>query len=124
MAQDLAGDNTLGTLTPLQLYAGEAPIVTSRVKGATGLTFAKFEVYALNAAGEAIKHDPTATAGTAPTFARGIMAQPLTVAASWNPCFTGGAFNHEALVWHASLTTLGARQVAFAGSDIHIEKLL
>ena len=60
--QDLAGDTTLGTLTPVQLYAGEAPIVTSRVTTATGVTLAKYEVYAINATGEAIKHDPTGSA--------------------------------------------------------------
>ena len=119
--QDLAGDTTLGTLTPVQLYAGEAPIVNSRVTTATGVTLAKYEVYAINAAGEAIKHDPT---GSAPaTKAVGIAMQPIAAASS-GPVLTGGALNHAALVWHASLDTLGKRQVQFAGTDIHIEKLL
>jgi len=43
--QDLAGDTTLGTITITPLYAGEAPIVTSNIKAATGLTFAKYEVF-------------------------------------------------------------------------------
>lgn len=120
--RDLAGDTTLGTMTPVQLYAGEAPIVTYNIKAASGLTFAKYEVYAINAGGEAIKFNP---GGSAPaTIARGIMAQPIDTAAGWAPVFEAGAFNHEALVWPGSgAGTFALRRSFFAGSDIHIMQL-
>lgn len=120
--QDLAGDTTLGTLTPVQLYAGEAPIISNHITAASGVAFGKYEVYAMDATGKAIKYDPTATAGTAPTFAKGIFAQAIAAGAV-GPVFEAGAFNHAALTWHASLTTFDARRAAFMGSDIHIMAL-
>lgn len=53
----------------------------------------------------------------------GIMAQPV-VAGDDGPFFTGGIFNHEALVWPASVSTLAARKAAFAGTNIGVRKLL
>jgi hypothetical protein len=121
--QDLAADTTLGTYSPTQLWAGESPIVTSNIAAAAGVAFAKYEVYAVDASGNAIKHDPTATAGTAPTIAVGFFAQAVA-AGQTGPVFIGGAPNHAALGWHASLTTLATRRAAFKGTDIHVMALL
>ncbi len=119
--RDLAGSTTLGTLTPVELYAGEAPIVTGDRQAATGVAFAKYEVFAEDATGKAIKHNP---GGTAPaTIAVGIFMQPVA-AGGQGPVLLGGALNHEALVWHASLTTLEARRAQFNRTPIYIKKLL
>lgn len=122
--RDLAGDTTLGTMGSVQLYAGEAPIVTNWIQAASGLTFAKYEVYAVNAGGEAIKFNP---GGSAPaTIAKGIFAQPITVAAGKGPVYEAGIFNHEALVWPASGAATYALRKGFfsAGNpDIHLNIL-
>ena len=111
--QDLAGDTTLGTLTPVQLFAGEAPIVTHNFTAAAALQ--KYQVFELNASGQA---QPLASGK-----AVGIAAQATGTGVKF-PCFEAGAFNHEALVWPGAMTTFDARRAAFAGTDVHIMKLL
>lgn len=53
----------------------------------------------------------------------GITAQPI-LAGVKGPYFTGGTFNHQALVWPASIDTLAERKLAFAGSNIGVRQLL
>lgn len=53
----------------------------------------------------------------------GIAAQPIA-AAGWGPYFTGGQFNHEALVWPATVTSLAQRKRAFDGTNIGVRHLL
>ncbi len=40
------------------------------------------------------------------------------------PYYSGGQFNHEALVWPAAVSTLAARREAFGGSNIGVASLL
>jgi hypothetical protein len=40
------------------------------------------------------------------------------------PYYSGGSFNHEALVWPAADDTLAERRVAFNGSNINVASLL
>jgi hypothetical protein len=40
------------------------------------------------------------------------------------PYYSGGIFNHEALVWPAAESTLAARRAAFAGTNINVASLL
>jgi hypothetical protein len=120
---DLAGDTSLGTLVPIQLQAGEAPIVTDGFTAATGISFEKYEVFALDATGKAIKFDPTEL--TDPDkIAVGIAAQATTASGTKFPAFVGGCFNHEALVWPVAFTTYELRRLAFIGTDIHISKVI
>lgn len=51
----LAGNGDLGSFTPEHLFAGEAPVRTSRGVFLTGLVFEQFEVVAKNAAGKFVK---------------------------------------------------------------------
>jgi hypothetical protein len=62
----------------------------------------------------------------APKRPAGIAAQPAAAATpgTWFPYFTGGVFNHEALVWPDSVATLAQRKRAFAGSNIGVDQLL
>ena len=115
MTDRTAAGRTVGTFTPEQLFAGEAPVITEN--GTAGGTYAAHQVLGRNAAGNLVAHDPTAGGGSASEAkAIGIAlfagnASTQTKAAS----YTGGFFNHEAVVWHASLTTLAQRKAAFAG---------
>jgi len=62
MGQDIAaGEIALGTFTPVQLFAGEAKIITGDYELAVAVV--KYGVYALDATGKVIVWDP---AGTAP----------------------------------------------------------
>jgi hypothetical protein len=63
---------------------------------------------------------------TAVKRACGIAAQPIAAATpgAYLPYFTGGVFNHEALVWPAAVATLGQRKRAFEGSNIGVRQLL
>jgi hypothetical protein len=56
----------------------------------------------------------------------GIAAQPLDAAATnrWFPYFTGGIFNHQALVWPAGFMSLEERKRAFDGSNIGVRQVL
>lgn len=113
-SEHLAGSRTVGTYAgPVQLFAGEAPIITDQ--GVAAAPIAEYQVIALNSSGLYVPHDPTATgqpqataAGVA-LFAAHQTTQPRV------SLYSGGYFNHEALGWHASLTTLAQRKAAFAG---------
>lgn len=120
---DLAGGaTTIGTFAPVELFCGDDAVHTGSMVIASGLTFAKYEVLARNAAGEAIKFNP---AGSAPdNVAHAIAAQPTTVAGNV-PVFLSGAFNNAALVWPASgMGTYALRQSAFLGKPIRIGKVV
>ena len=53
-------------------------------------------------------------------IAIGIVAQAIA-AAGMGPIYTGGCFNHEVLVWPASLTTLAQRRAVFDRSPISLD---
>lgn len=56
----------------------------------------------------------------------GIAAQAVsaTTPGTWLPYFSGGVFNHEALIWPNAVATLAQRKRAVAGSDIGVGQLL
>lgn len=122
-SSDLAGNGNLGSFTPFQLFAGEKEIVTAHDDVATGVTLAKYQGVAKNAAGQLVAHDPTAGDTTAKLV--GFAAQPIvtTTAVKSVPYYVSAFFNHEALVWHASLDTLAKRKAAVAGTEIQIGTL-
>lgn len=115
----LAGGITdQGRFDPFDLYAGESDIVTGQAQMTDGEAAVQFAVMAM-AAGRL-------TAWTGTGTAHAIIAQPIsaTTPGSWVPIFTGGIFNHEALVWPAGANTLALRQQAFAGTNIGVRQLL
>lgn len=115
MNQDIAaGQTVLGTMTPVQLFAGEAPTTTNDYEIDTGVTVAKYGIYALSAAGKVIVWDP---AGSAPANAARVIASQDGVAGDRIAFFDGGNFNHAALTWPASLTTFEQRRAAFRSLD-------
>ena len=116
-----AGNVDLGTYSPVHLFAGSADIVTDNFP--VGASLAQYQVFAVNAAGAAVPHDPTASDGT--EKAVGITLYAVTQSAGGNVAgYIGGDFNHEVLVWHASLDTLAKRKAAFLRTNIAIKSLL
>ena len=116
-----AGNVDLGTYSPVHLFAGSADIVTDNFP--VGASLAQYQVFAVNAAGAAVPHDPTASDGT--EKAVGITLYAVTLSAGGNVAgYIGGDFNHEVLVWHASLDTLAKRKAAFLRTNIAIKSLL
>jgi hypothetical protein len=120
---DLAGNGSYGGYTPFQLFAGEKEIVTNHDPVAPNTAIQKYQVIAKNAAGQIVPHNPAAADTT--KVAIGVAAQPLasTASAVSIPYYVSAFFNHEALVWDATLTTLAQRKAAFQGTEIQIGSL-
>lgn len=121
MGKDIAAGRTvLGSTTPVQLFAGEAPVITSDYENTIAVV--KYGVYALDATGKIIAYDP---AGTAPaSVPRVVASQDTAVVGDRIAYFTGAFFNHEALVWPAGLTTFEARRAAWPVGPIQIGRLV
>lgn len=116
-----AGNVDLGTYAPVQLFAGSADVVTDSFP--VGADLAQYQVFAVNAAGAAVPHDPTASDGT--ENAVGITLYAVTLSAGGHVAgYIGGDFNHEVLVWHSSLDSLAKRKAAFLRTNIAVKSLL
>lgn len=127
LGQRLAGSVDLGSSEPFHLFAGEAPITTENfLIGATDLQ--EYQVVALNATNQLVPHDPATDPDAREAKAVGITcyaADASDNAGGRVAVYTGGYFNHEALVWHASLTTLDARKAVFLpGQTIKIGRII
>lgn len=112
----------------LQLFAGEAPITTNRAQGGVNINLAQYTVIAL-VSDLIVAWDPTGSGAV--TIPVGILATDMDsrtsggVPGRWAPYYTGGDFNHEALVWPASIDTFAERRAAFSPvSTIKISKVL
>ncbi len=123
------GVTTYGAVDPSHfLYGGESDIVTNRGTFAAGQVIAIGTVLMQTAAGYII-HDGTLAQGNAVaiagdninTSASGLNHTSNT--AVEGPVWTGGQFNHEALIWPAALDTLGERRNAVAGTNIGVHRL-
>lgn len=129
MGLPLAGSETTTMNPALQLFAGEAPVTTNRAEGGTSVTLAQYTVIAI-VGDKIVAYNPDGEDGS--EVAAGILAQPLNtnagaggVAGSWAPYFTGGDFNHAALVWPVAIDTLAERRAVFAHtSTIKISAVL
>lgn len=119
-SNDLASGLTdRGSISPEELFAGDAPVVTDWANATTNssTSFAKFEVVAIDrATNSIIKHVPGGTGDQVKAVA--VLAQPIPISttAARIPFFVGGFFNHEILTWEASLTTLEKRKAALVGT--------
>lgn len=121
--KDLAAS---GVVTPphvTQLFAGDSEVVTEEGETVVaGTNLAKYTVVGrITASGKLKAHTPGANDGS--EVAIGILTQAANAASADVPglaIYTAGFFNHEALTWHASLTTLAARKAVFARTPIRI----
>ncbi|SFD52329.1 Bacteriophage lambda head decoration protein D [Pseudomonas citronellolis] len=117
MTEFLAGSNRMNFPQPPQLFAGSLEVTTNRRQVADNLKFQQYEVIAI-VADKIVKFDPEGDDGS--EVAAGIIANSVDtttatgVAGQWSGFYTGGDFNHAALVWPAALTTLAQRRAVFA----------
>lgn len=124
-----AGNDSMSFPQPVKLFAGEAPITTNRAQGGVNVNLPIYSVIAL-VNDLIVAHNPGASDGS--QIAAGILTSALNtnagaggVAGRWSGYYTGGDFNHEALVWHASTDTFAERRAVFAPtSTIKISKLI
>lgn len=120
--EPLAGTGVTATLDTTGLVA----TLHATAPGTAGNSITLTKSGANIAVGGAVLAGGAAEVDTVAKRAIGIAAQPVaaTTPGTWLPYFTGGVFNHQALVWPASVATLAQRQRAFAGSDIGVRQLL
>lgn len=107
---------------PFHLFAGDSKTVTDQ--GRFGANCAQFQVLGrVTATDLFVPHDPAASDGSQVAVA--IAAQPVVIANQVvGPIYTGGFFNHAALVWNTATDTLDERKAAFDGQPISVGKLL
>jgi hypothetical protein len=100
---DIAGGRTvLGSTTPVQLFAGEAPIITNDYELTTNVT--KYQVCRLDTAGKQVAVDAVGAVGFVIASQDGLIGDRIAF-------FEGGFFNHEALNgWPAGSATFEARR--------------
>jgi len=100
---DIAGGRTvLGTFTPVQLFAGEAPIITNDYELTTNVT--KYQVCRLDAAGKQVAVDAVGAVGFVIASQAGVIGDRIAF-------YEGGFFNHEALTgWPAAADTFEERR--------------
>lgn len=119
MYPQLAGNESISIPAVPQIFAGSAEVTTNRAQGGTNVKLAALTVIAL-VGDKIVQYNPAGSDGS--EVAAGILATPLDttaatgVAGSWAPYYTGGDFNHAALVWPAATDTLAERRAAFAST--------
>jgi hypothetical protein len=114
---DLAAGGTISTPDmPVQLWAGEAPIITGQSTAVRAVT--QYQVVVLTDAGVNAA-DATANDGAKCVIA----AQPAAIGQAV-PYFSGGFFNHAVLGWPSAIDTLAKRKAMFAGTTIKIGSVL
>lgn len=103
MSNDIAGGRiVLGSTTPVQLFAGEAPITT--IQYPLTIDVVKYQVVSVDATGNIVAFDAA--------LKNAVIASQNGVTGDTIAFFDGGNFNHEALVWPAGMTTYAQRRVA------------
>jgi hypothetical protein len=119
----LAGNETVGTWSPTELYAGEADVVTTQgVVSSTNGALAEFTVVAL-VGGELVAYNKEGTDGSEVPYGVLPHAIPDSASDQDSPVIIGGVLNFDVLV--ADGQTYAGLQAAFAAgnSNIVIQKL-
>lgn len=130
--KDLAGSALAGEMKVTLLFAGERETPTtsviiaqgSNIGSATDGIVPKYTVVAKNTTtNKYVPHNPAGANST--NVAIGITLQEVNTlnGDAEVPIYLGGVFNHKALVWHATLTTLEQRKNVFLRTAITIDKL-
>ncbi len=117
--KDLAADELVGTTTITPLFAGDADVITEEAILDTG-NLAKYTVVGrIAATGKVVAHNPAAVDGSEKAIGILTQAADATAADVRVAIYTGGFFNHAALVWAAATNTLALRQAAFRATTGH-----
>lgn len=121
MQTHVAGSREVGVFTPVQLFAGDFPINTQ--PGTTAVALQEYQVVAL-VGGLYVPHTPGASDGSQTAAGINLYAVNGTTQTAVE-IYDSGHFNHEALVWHASLTTFALRKAVFQNlQTVKIGKLV
>lgn len=121
--QKYAGNGNQGSYTPFDLFAGEKEIVHDRGQVAAGVAVQQFQILAKNANGEFILYDPTAAAPANKALCVAAYAKGSGEANRSLAVYVSAFFNHESLVWPASIDTVAKRKLAFEGTEIRVGTL-
>lgn len=110
----LAGSAQITAPQPVQLFAGEAPITTNRAEVSPGVKLEQYTIITLDGNDNIVIWEET----NPDQLPAGILANAVDTTdpfapATWAPYFTGGDFNHEALVWPSAIDTLSKRRAVF-----------
>lgn len=121
--KDLAAGAIEGSFDRIKLFAGDSPVNTDDgyvVASGQGVVAKYTVVGIITASGKLAKHTPGATDGS--QIAVGITTQAVNATAADQKVaiYKAGTFNHLALTWHASLTTLAQRKAVFERTPIQI----
>lgn len=122
--KDLAAGGTIvGSYQPVDLFAGDAEIVTEPGLVSAFLVLAKHTVVGqVTESGLLVAYNPFAADGSQVAF--GILTQAVQGGSNQSVgVYTAGFFNADALVWPNSIASLMARKMAFKGTTIHIGSL-
>lgn len=109
MQTRVAGSREVGVFTPVQLFAGDFPINTQ--PGTTAVALQEYQVVAL-VGGLYVPHNPGGSDGSEVAAGITLFAVDGTTQTAVE-VYDSGHFNHEALVWHSSLTTFAQRKAVF-----------
>jgi hypothetical protein len=108
---ELAAGGSMGSLNPIQVYAGDIDVVSRGDTYEGGQTIEQYRLLARNVAGNLIPWVKGANDTTGVIV--GIAAQPIVTAANTpanGPTFIGGFFNFEILVKPAGTTLLDIKK--------------
>jgi len=121
-AEPLAGTGVTATVDATGLIVTLHAIAP----GVTGNAITTTKVMANATFGAATLTGGAAEVDTDAKQAIGIaaVAVPAATPGVWMPYFSGGVFNHEALVWPGAVGTFPQRARAFAGTGIGVRQLL
>ena len=111
----LAGTRYEAVAGALQLFIGDAPIVTDSAPALANIK--QWEVLVLSDTG-VTPWDGTASDAAAPM--KLVVAQVPALAGQQCPYYTEAKLNHEVLVWPAAVNTYELRKNAVQGSGIHV----
>ena len=121
--------NTAASVAATGVYAtvsGAAVTLIAVVGGTAGNSITTTESGTGASFGAATLENGASTAlTTGYGKAIGVLSEPVSAdVATSAPYYSGGIFNHEALVWPAATTTLAARRAVFNGTNVNVAALL
>lgn len=115
----LAGDRDDSFTAPVQLFAGDAEVITDSAPALANI--AQYQVCVLLDTG-VTPYVPATHTTQAPD--KLVVAQVAVSTGQQCPYYSGGKFNHEVLVWPAAVNTFALRKSLVQGSMLQVGHLI